>query len=241
MRAALVLVFVLSRAAALACPRPMLTELPLTKDGATLVKGGGVVMHVVAGGGRGGDFESEGGGALFDGAQALQARTDYLAPGLTVLVPPAQSGRTIEMRNRGGERLLALVQGDVAPKHLAPKLARVTSTLTAAQARRSDVRRGPYGGAVGQFTIELAGGPPADVLALVLYTAGNDDAGIAYALPQPGQKAYTFGFGGKNCGGLGAGQLAQGTKVHAAWVDESGRLSILGKSIAVTAAPAPKP
>lgn len=233
MRTALAFALVLaSTGAALACQPPLLVNVPLTQDGTAIPAGGGVVMATVNG--RGGGVD-EGGGRLVEGKTNVAATDLYLAPGLTVIVPKPQANRAIELVGNSGKTLLRLTQVAVAPKHAAPKVAKVHSTAPPVKKSKEPPRVAMYGPTT-QMTIELAEAPPEDVLALVVF---QGDQGIAWARPQSGQTTYSFWAGGKRCM-PGPGTAAQGSTVTLGYVDLSGRVSVLTKSIKVGATPAPK-
>jgi hypothetical protein len=219
--------------ASYACPAPLLTDVPLTKDGTAIPEGGGVVMMTVNGRGGGDDDFGRNGGRLVVGTTNIGLRTDYLAPGLTVLVPKPQANRAIELVNGRGKAILELTQTGVAPKHAAPRLVAVTSTVPPEKPSKAPPRALMYEPA-GEMTIELGDAPPEGVLALVLF---ETEQGVAWMPPVKGQTAYKWYVGGKRCM-PGPGAVAQGKKVNVGWVDATGRISVLSKGIRV-AAPRP--
>ena len=224
--------------ASYACPPPLLTEVPLTKDGTAIPEGGGVVMATVNGGGGDGDFD-RGGASLVVGTTNVTLRSDYLAPGLTVLVPKSQANRGIELVNGRGKAILKLTQLGVAAKRAAPKLTAVTSTLPPVKPSREPPRM-MYEPS-GEMVIELAEAAPADVLALVLYVqVTGGPQGVAWMTPQKGQTSYRLFVGGKQCA-PGPGSVAQGAKVHVGWVDNTGRISVRSKDVRVAAPRPAKP
>lgn len=218
--------------AAYACPPPLLTEVPLTKDGTAIPDGGGVVMATVNG--RGDDDFGLNGGRLVVGTTEITLRNDYLAPGLTVLVPKSQANRGIELVNGRGKAILKLTQLGVAAKHSAPKLVAVTSTLPPVKPSKTPPQVRMYEPS-GEMTVELGEAPPDDVLALVLYVnVTGGPQGIAWMAPQKGQTSYQLYVGGKRCA-PGPGSVAQGAKVHVGWVDATGRISVRSKNVRVVA------
>ena len=229
MRVAATLVL-LSAGTALACPPPVLTDVPLTKDGTQIPAGGGVVIATVNGRGRGGFEEST--GRLVAGKSDVETTRQHLAPGLTVIVPKARANRAIELVAEGGKALLRLTQTAVAPKHAAPKVAKVHSTAPPVKSTNGPPPRAMYEPS-SQLTIELAEAAPDDVLALVVFQGGQ---GVAWAAPQPKQTTYSFWAGGKRCV-PGPSTVPQGTKVTLGWVDLSGRVSVLTKDLRVGATP----
>ena len=230
MRAAFALVL-LSAGAALACPAPLLTDVPLTRDGTLIPAGGGVVMATENG--RGGGMD-RGGGRLVAGKVNVDVTQDYLAPGLTVIVPKAQANRAIELVDGRGKVQLRLTQTQVAPKHAAPKVVKVHSTAPPVKPNGPPPR--PMYEPTSQLTIELAEAAPDDVLALVVFQNGQ---GVAWAKPQPRTTTYAFWAGGKRCM-PGPATVPQGTTVTLGYVDLSGRVSVLTKNIKVAATPAAK-
>jgi hypothetical protein len=227
------LLLLASAGAALACPPPLLVDVPLTKDGTAIPAGGGVVMATVNA--RGGGI-AENGGRLLAGRVDVVMTREYLAPGLSVIVPKAQANRAIELVGDSGATLLHLTQTAVAPKHAAPKIAKVHSTAPPVKKTNGPPRFEMYE-ASSQLTIELAEAPPDAVLALVV-CLGNP--GVAWAAPRPKQTAYSFWAGGKRCV-PGPGTVPQGSAVTLGYVDLSGRVSVLTRAIRVGATPVPKP
>ena len=233
MRAALALVL-LSTGAALACPPPFLVDEPLTQDNTTIPAGGGVVMATVSGGGGRGLRQ---GATLAAGKTNIEQKREYLAPGLTVIVAKPQANRAIELVDQAGQTLLHLTQSDVAPKHAAPKVAKIHSTAPPEKKRKpNEPPRFQMYEPTSQMTIELAEAPPTDVLAVVVFSGGQ---GIAWAAPQPKQTTYSFWAGGKRCV-PGPGTVPQGSIVTLGYVDLTGRVSVLTKDIKVGVTPAPK-
>lgn len=234
MRAVLLAVLGLALAADQAhpCARPQLTDKAITADGAVIPSGGGVVITTVNGFGGDDGFDGSGGGQLMAGTDNVEQSRVYLAPALTVIVAKPQANRTIELVSPRGKKLLSLTQGDLAPKHAAPRLAKVHSTLVPAKPDLQQ-RWAP----TSQYTIELGQAPPDDVLALIVHVRGS---GIAWARPQKGQTTYTFYAGGKRCS-PGPAPLAQGTTVTVAWLDAGGRLSVESRAVKVGATPKSKP
>ncbi|CAN5922565.1 hypothetical protein BH11MYX3_BH11MYX3_08700 [soil metagenome] len=235
MRRALAIVLVLQLAPAQradACAAPRLVDVPMTRDGTTLLEGGGVVIRTVNGGNHTADQDDD--GSVFAGTTDVTLRVDWVAPGLSVIVPKPRRGRVLTLGARTTKPALKLRQGGVAPKHAAPNLVAVSSSLSRADA--ASIQASRMYGAPGAFVVELAEAPPADVLALVVYQGG---AGIAWAAPSK-QLSYTFRFGGKNCS-PGPAALVQGSKVTVGWLDESGRVSLLTKEIQVSAIPVATP
>jgi hypothetical protein len=232
MRALLASILALSLAAdsAYPCARPNLTDKAITPDGTVIPSGGGVVITTVNGfNGGGGDIGM--GAQLVAGGVNIELERKYIAPALTVIVAKPQANRAIELATHDGKTLLSLTQSDVAPKHTAPKVKAVHSTLPPS-ATRQQQRWEP----TSQYTIELAEAPPNDVLALVVRVG---DSGIAWAAPQKGQTSYSFYAGGKRCT-PGPMTLAQGSKVTVAWLDVGGRLSVTSKEIRVGVTPKAK-
>ena len=231
MRTALA-ILIATTGAALACPPPLLTDVPLTKDGTQIPPGGGVVMATVNG--RGGGIEQNA-GRLVAGKTDVETTHEYLAPGLSVLVPKPQANRTIELASFSGKPILRVTQTGVAPKHAAPKVAKVHSTAPPVRPSKEPPRPRMYE-PTSQLTVELAEAPPDDVLAIVVFQ-GNQ--GIAWAAPEPKQTTYSFWAGGKRCV-PGPGTVPQRAKVTLGYVDLSGRVSVLTKAITVGATPVPK-
>jgi hypothetical protein len=231
MRAAAALVL-LSAGTALACPEPFLVDVPLTKDGTLIPAGGGVVIATTNGGGRFGGEET---GSLVAGKVNVELERKYIAPALTVIVPKPQANRAIELVAQSGKTLLRLTQADVAPKHAAPKVAKVHSTAPPVKKSDGPARSAMYEPS-SQLTIELAEAAPEDVLALVVFQRGQ---GVAWAAPQPKTTTYTFWAGGKRCM-PGPSTVPQGSTVTLGWVDTTGRVSVLTKDLQVGATPAPK-
>ena len=231
MRLAIMLGVVLAADAALACPPPLLTDVPLTADNTALPAGGGVVMATVNGGGGRG---MRNGGRLVAGKDNVELTRTYLAPALTVIVPKAQANRAIELIDDSGKAILHLTQTQVAPKHAAPKVAKVHST--APPVKKGEPPRFEMYGPTTQLTIELAEAPPSDVLALVVF---QDGQGVAWSPPQDKQMTYTFWAGGKRCM-PGPGTVPQRATVTLGYVDRTGRVSVLTQDITVGATPPPK-
>lgn len=233
MRTALISLLALALAAdrAYPCAEPMLTDRPLTADGAVIPSGGGVVMATVNGfdGDDGGD-----GARLQSGTTNVEAKRDYIAPALYVIVAKPQNNRAIELVGTRGKPILRLTQGDLVPKHAPPKLAKAHSTL--APAKPDPQPKRSMWEASSQYTIELGEAPPADVLALVVYDGDN---GIAWARPAKGQTTYSFWGGGKRCS-PGPSSLPQGRTITVAWLDAGGRVSLRSKPIQVGVTPPPK-
>jgi hypothetical protein len=219
--------------AALACAMPMLSDVPLTKDGTTIPDGGGVIMETVNGG-----QSAPGTPKLVAGKTNVRMRIDYIAPGLSVIVPKSQANRQIELVDANGKRLLLLNQSGVAPKHAAPKLVAVTSTLPAERQTNQPQPPRMYDPS-GTVTIELGEAPPDDIVALVLYASLPSQQGVAWAPPGKGQKTFSFSVGGKRCspGPIG---VPQGAKVAVGWLDATGRVSVLSKEVVIKAPPPPK-
>lgn len=222
----------LSSSAALACPPPLLTEMPLTAENTAIPPGGGVVMATVSGGGGRG---LRGGERLVAGKANVEMTRTYLAPALTVIVPKAQANRAIELVDGAGQTLLHLTQTSVAPKHAAPKVAAIHSTAPPVKKTTEPPRLQMYEPS-SQMTLELAEAPPEDVLALVVFERGQ---GVAWARPQAKQTTYTFWAGGKRCV-PGPGTVPQRSTVTVGYVDLTGRVSVLTKDLVVGATPAPK-
>lgn len=187
MRAVLLSMLALALAAdrAYPCAEPMLTDEAITPDGAVIPNGGGVVITTVDGGNPN-DAE---GARLMAGTTNVELRRDTIAPALTVIVAKPQANRAIELVGRRGTPIVKLAQGDVVPKHAAPKLARFHSTLAPRKTTRDAQQMWE---ASSQYTVELAEVPPSDVLALVVFVK---DIGVAWARPQKGQLVYSFWAG----------------------------------------------
>lgn len=227
---AAVLLVALAADSAFPCARPRLTDRAITPDGAVIPSGGGVVITTVNGF-DGGD-EGGPGAQLVAGGTNIELRRDYIAPALTVIVAKPQANRAIEFATGGGKALLKLTQSGVVPKHAAPKVKAVHSTLAPA-ATRQQQRWEP----TSQYTVELAEAPPDDVLALVVQVG---DGGIAWARPQKGQTTYTFFAGGKRCMPAGPATLPQGAKVTVSYLDTGGRLSVASRELRVGTTPTVK-
>lgn len=232
MRAALAFLLI-STGAALACPPPLLTDVPLTADNTAIPAGGGVVMATMNG--MGGGRNMRGGERLVAGKTNVEMTRNYIAPALTVIVPSTQANRAIELVDGSGTAILHLTQTQVAPKHAAPKVAKVHSTAPPVKKTNEPPRLQMYE-PTSQMTIELAEAPPEDVLALVVFEGGQ---GIAWARPTATQTTYSFWAGGKRCM-PGPGTVPQGATVTLGYVDLTGRVSVLTKDIKVGATPAPK-
>lgn len=231
----IVIVLALSLAAdrAYPCARPRLSDRAITPDGAVIPSGGGVVITTVNGGGGDDDEDSGMGPQLVAGTTNVELERTYIAPALTVIVAKPQANRSIALASRDGKRtLLRLTQGGVVPKHAAPKLAKIHSTLAPVKPSGPYQRWAP----TSTYTIELAEAPPDDALALVVLVGGQ---GIAWARPSKGQTSFSFYAGGKRCT-PGPAQLAQGQKATVAWLDTGGRLSLASKELAVGATPKAK-
>lgn len=212
-----------------ACPAPHLIDVALTADGATLLDDGGVVIETRSGEARN-DRELGRGPTLASGRTQVDATMDWIAPGLSVLRPKRNRGRTITVIDGNRKVLLTLKQAKGKTRHTAPDPISVTSTLP--DQSKIPPQNGP-GIPTSTATLTLAVPADEDVIALVVYVVTKDgQQGVAYWRRTNGL-AYTYRTGGKGCV-PGPRPLFEGENVAFAFLDKHGRTSPLSKTLSVT-------
>jgi hypothetical protein len=212
-----------------ACAAPHLVDVALTADGATLLDDGGVVIETRSGAGRN-EREIGIGPTLASGRTQIDATMDWIAPGLSVLRPKRNKGRTITVVDGNRKVLLTLKQAKGKTRHTAPDPTSITSTLPSQSKVPS--REGP-GIATSTASLTLAAPADDDVIAIVVYLITKDgQQGVAY-WRRTDDLAYTYRTGGKGCV-PGPRPLFDGEQVAFAFLDKYGRTSPLSKALSVT-------
>lgn len=166
------------------------------------------------------------------GRTSLLEQVVFLAPGLTLLRPPRNAGRTFTAVNSKNKVVLTLKRATAKTLHAAPKVAALTSTLTVAAATTLSQYHGVMSSAA---ELTFAEAPAEDVLAIVVYSlATKDPQGIAYWQRNKSELVYSYTTGGKGCV-PGPGPVRQGDTIAIGFVDIHGRISPLSKPLVVGA------
>lgn len=205
-----------------ACARPEISTRALTKPGAELAKGGGVVVAM--------EDAAKAPAMTFGKSAATKA---VLGAGLVVYTPPAGTG-AVALQWKGKD-LVALKRGGDAKVVDAPKVASITYSSNTG-------RRGTYVG----VAVDVTGGIPPGVVAVAVY----DDKGKLrswgdasnYPPPEPGVKSQLISvYASGSCVVQPNGFVpsAIDDKVQVAYIDASGRISAK-TAVTVKAAPLPK-
>ena len=209
-----------STASAGACARPEIQTLPLTADGTKLAKGGGVVMQM--------EDSAKAAKWTFAGTSKTPAKVRVIGPGLAVYEPPAAGAWTLQ--DDKGKASIRIDAGADAKAPPAP-------VVKAVQYRSSNSRRGTYQ----NVSAELAGQPPAGVVALLAYD--EKGAVLSWGRINPGDPAaksthIAIWFSG-SCTVLPNGTRAIGPdqKIKLAWLDASGQVSPAAAAKVVDASP----
>jgi hypothetical protein len=212
-----------SAARAGACARPDIQHIALTKDGAELAKGGGVVVTTE-------DSAKPPKWQFTSGTQHAPAKVRVIGPGLVVLEPPAAGAWTLQ--DDKGKPVVKVKSAATDPKPLdAPKL---KSLLFSS----STSRRGTSTG----VSATLVGAAPAGAVALVIF----DDKGTprSFAALQglpPSPMISVFSSGSCTVKPNGTVPSKLGDNVGVAWLDASGRLSAQTKITITPVAAKPGP
>jgi hypothetical protein len=212
-------------------------EVPALPDGATIPSNGGVVVesrHAAEppASPPAGDATPPAGDPPVDLVHQDLGRDLYVRR-----PPPRPVGaglRTLRFNDESGGIIHLFVEGPAAPALAAPRLRRVGSDATPADARRGD----KFGSPSGDVTIDLRDDPPAEAYALLVYGPRQGDDTALMWTRATGRRRFVLSTGGKGCNG-GPGLVYRGNRLRFAWLSRDGRISPRTPWIAV-GAPVPE-
>ncbi len=191
-------------------------DVPLTPDGATVYDTGGVIMSVTW------QFGRRDEPVHLDHAVAATS----IAPLLTVLPTPARTTE-LEFRDPAGTRVRHFTVAAAPPPLAPPAIAKVTSTAPSQKSLALPRPGMPSMTAV----FDLAGPPPADAYALIVYDASK--TARSWFAVSTDRTSYTVVTGGKGCYGSTVSPMWQGETLRFAWLDRGGRLSAMSKPLVI--------